>query len=80
MRTSQLIPVAEKVKRPKAAMSSDPLVWKVERLQCKTRQKVHIAARPGLARTSDQVVRCIMCNGFIKVTVPDKIVGGPFPA
>jgi hypothetical protein len=80
MRTSQQIPVTGKVKRLKAAMCSDRSIVKVKCLHCKTNQKVHVAARSGFAQMGDQVVRCIMCNGFIKVTVPDKIVGGPFPA
>jgi transcription elongation factor Elf1 len=48
--------------------------------RCKTKQKVHVAARTGFAQMGDQTIQCFMCDGHFKVTVPDRIVGGPFPA
>jgi hypothetical protein len=56
------------------------VIMKLECEFCKTSQKVHVAARTGFAQMGHQIVRCIKCNGFIRVTVPDKIVDGPFPA
>lgn len=56
------------------------VVMTVECQHCKTKQKVHVAARIGIAQTGDQTIQCIWCNNRFKVTVPDKILGGPFPA
>jgi hypothetical protein len=28
----------------------------------------------------DQTIQCIRCDNHFKVSVPDRIVGGPFPA
>ena len=56
------------------------VVMTVECPTCKTKQKVHVAARTGFAQMGDQTIQCIMCNNHFKVTVPDSIVDGPFPA
>ena len=56
------------------------VVMTVECPTCKTKQKVHVAARTGFAQMGDQTIQCIRCNNYFKVTVSDKIVGGPFPA
>jgi DNA-directed RNA polymerase subunit M/transcription elongation factor TFIIS len=56
------------------------VVMTVECPTCKTKQKVHVAARTGFAQMGDQTVQCISCDNHFKVTVPDRIVGGPFPA
>jgi DNA-directed RNA polymerase subunit M/transcription elongation factor TFIIS len=56
------------------------VVMTVECQHCKSKQKVHVAARTGFAQVGDQTIQCLMCNNHFKVTVPDRIVGGPFPA
>ncbi len=56
------------------------VVMTVECPRCKTKQKVHVAARTESAQMGDQTIRCIRCNTHFKVTVPDRIIGGPFPA
>ena len=56
------------------------VVMTVECQHCKTKQKVHVAARTEFAQMGNQTIQCIMCNNHFKVTVPDRIVGGPFPA
>ena len=55
------------------------VVMTVECSRCKTKQKVHVAARAGFAQMGDQTIRCIRCNTHFKVTVPDRIIRGPFP-
>jgi hypothetical protein len=55
-------------------------VMTVECQNCKTKQKVHVAARSGFAQMGDQTIQCLLCDKYFKVTVPDRIVGGPFPA
>ena len=55
------------------------VVMTVECQHCKTKQKVHIAARTGVGQMGDQNILCIRCNNHFKVTVPDKILRGPFP-
>ena len=48
--------------------------------RCKTLQNVHIAARPGFGGMGGEKVPCINCENRFKVTIPDKILRGPFPA
>lgn len=48
--------------------------------RCKTKQNVHIAARPGLGQISGEKVSCVNCDNRFKVTIPTKIIRGPFPA
>jgi hypothetical protein len=57
------------------------IVMTVERSRCMTNQKVHVNIRAGLPpKIGDQTVPCIQCDNHFKVAVPDKVVGGPFPA
>ena len=56
------------------------VVMTVECPRCKTKQKVHVDARTGPALMGDQTIQCIKCDNYFKVTVPDRIIGGPFPA
>src|SRR6266566_7871342 len=55
------------------------VVMTVECQHCKTKQKVHIAASTDGAQVGNQTIQCINCNNHFKVTIPDKIVDGPFP-
>ena len=55
-------------------------VMTVECQHCKTKQKLHVAASAGGAQTGGQTIRCISCDKHFWVTVPDRIVRGPFPA
>jgi len=55
------------------------VVMTVECQHCKTKQKVHIAARTGVGQMGDQNILCIRCNNHFKITVPDKILRWPFP-
>jgi hypothetical protein len=48
--------------------------------RCKSPQRIHIAASPGVRQLSGEMVRCISCDNRIKVTIPDRIIRGPFPA
>ena len=56
------------------------LVMTVQCSRCKTKQKVHVNARTGLAQMSNQMVLCLLCNNPFKMMLPDKIIRGPFPA
>jgi hypothetical protein len=51
----------------------------VECSRCKVQQKIHIAARTEFAQLAGERVRWINCDHSFKVTVADKIIGGPFP-
>ena len=55
------------------------VVMTVECQRRKTKQKVHVAARTGGLQMGEQTILCIRCNKPFKVTVPDKILSGPFP-
>jgi hypothetical protein len=55
------------------------IVMPVECRHCKTKQKVHVAASIGGAQVGDQTIRCINCPNHFRITVPAKIVAGPFP-
>ena len=63
--------------------SSDKKNYVVVTLQCprcKTLQNIHIAARAGFGGLGGERVACINCDHRFKVTIPDKIIRGPFPA
>jgi hypothetical protein len=63
------------------AMADDRyVIMTVECPRCKTKQKVHVAARTGFAQMGDQTIQCLRCDDHFKVTVPDRIIRGPFPA
>jgi len=47
---------------------------------CRAMQRVKVAAHPGFSGAGAQTVTCIKCKNDFEVNVPDKIVGGPFPA
>jgi len=55
------------------------VVMTVECQYCKAKQKVHIAARTDGAQVGSQTIQCINCDNHFKVTIPDRIVDGPFP-
>jgi hypothetical protein len=55
------------------------VVMTVECQYCKTKQKVHVAASPDGAQVGSQTIRCLNCNHHFKVTIPDRIIRGPFP-
>ena len=55
------------------------IVMTVECSLCKTKQKVHVSTGIGGAQMDDQEIPCLNCNGLFKVTVPDRIIRGPFP-
>jgi hypothetical protein len=56
------------------------IVKTVECTRCRTKQKIHVAARPGPTVMGDPRISCIKCDLHFKVSVPDRIVAGPFPA
>jgi hypothetical protein len=58
---------------------TDYVAMTVKCPRCKTKQKVHVATRPGPTQVGDQTIPCIQCDNHFKVKVPDKIVAGPFP-
>jgi hypothetical protein len=62
------------------AKESRFVVMTTECPHCKTRQKLHVAVNLGPAHLPNQYVFCINCDSEFEVALPDKIVGGPFPA
>lgn len=52
----------------------------VECPHCKTKQKIHVAFRAGFGQMGDETIHCLNCDNRFKVTVPHKIVDGPFQA
>lgn len=59
------------------------VVMTVECPTCKIKQKVHVAARIGFSQMGGQTIQCtiqcIRCSNHFDVSVPDKIIRGPFP-
>jgi hypothetical protein len=55
------------------------VVMTAECPHCKTKQKVHVAARTGFAQMGEQLIACIKCKKYFDVMFPDSIIGGPFP-
>jgi hypothetical protein len=63
------------------AVANEPyIIMTLECSSCKTKQKIHVAARPGFSKKADERIPCINCGNQFKVSVPDKIIRGPFPA
>jgi hypothetical protein len=56
------------------------VIMTVECSNCKTKQKIHVAVRPGFSKKADERIFCINCGDQFKGSVPDKIIHGPFPA
>ena len=56
------------------------VVMAVECPRCKTKQKIHVSTIGGGVKVEDQTIPCIQCDLNFNVTVPEKIIGGPFPA
>jgi hypothetical protein len=56
------------------------IVMTVQCSNCKTKQKVHVDSRTELPKMEDQTIRCLQCDSHFKVTIPDKILRGPYPA
>jgi len=66
-----------------AALRHEESRYVIRTLECKhcnTKQRVHVAAKPGPAQIGDRTARCIKCRKEFDVVVPDRIVAGPFPA
>ncbi len=47
---------------------------------CNTPQKVHLDARPKFGQARGERVSCVSCGHHFKLTIPEKIIRGPFPA
>jgi hypothetical protein len=56
------------------------VIMTVECSNRKTKQKIHVAVRPGFSKKADERISCINCGDQFKGSVPDKIIHGPFPA
>jgi hypothetical protein len=56
------------------------VVMTVECSRCKTKQKVHVNARPGIPPIGEQTVPCVNCDTRFEAMVPDRIIRAPFPA
>jgi CheY-like chemotaxis protein len=70
----ELIPTLERV----AGITADETT--IECPHCKVRQSIYVAAPPGVAKKERQYICCINCHSEFDVSVPDKIVAGPFVA
>jgi hypothetical protein len=55
------------------------VVMTVECPRCQAKQKIHVAVRTGPTLMADYRISCIKCDFHFNVSVPDRIVGGPFP-
>jgi hypothetical protein len=56
------------------------IIVTVECSSCKMKQKLHVASGTGAAQERAERIRCIDCGYYFAVSVPDKILRGPFPA
>jgi len=52
----------------------------IECPHCKVRQNIHVAVQRGPAKKERQYISCINCHTEFDVSVPNRIVGGPFIA
>jgi hypothetical protein len=56
------------------------VVMAIECPHCKEKQKVHVSVNLGPGHMPNLYPFYINCDHEFDVTLPDKIVGGPFPA
>ena len=56
------------------------VVVKLQCPLCKTMQNIHIAVRAVFGGLGGDRVACVNCDHRFKVTIPNKIIRGPFPA
>ena len=56
------------------------IVMTVECPRCETKQKIHVAFGARFGQMGEETIRCLNCDNRFKVTVPDEILDGPFPA
>jgi hypothetical protein len=53
----------------------------IECPHCKAKQKVRVTGRTGFSQMAGpQTIQCIKCKKDFEKSIPDTIVGGPFPA
>jgi len=55
------------------------VVTTVEFPRCKTKQKIRVAVRAGFSQMADESIPCLKCDKHFKVTIPDRVIRGPFP-
>jgi hypothetical protein len=46
---------------------------------CQAKQVVQVHARTGFIQTAEQTVRCLKCEKDFRASLPNQIIGGPFP-
>ena len=61
------------------AKDSQFVVMTIKCPYCKTKQKVHVGVNLAPGQMPNQYIFCINCDDEFDITLPDKIVGGPFP-
>ena len=78
------VPLAVRGKMPhgnQLMTDADYVVMTVKCARCATKQKVHVTVSTGnRTQLGDQTVQCVQCGNSFKVSLPDKIIRGPFPA
>ena len=62
------------------AKDSQFVVMTIKYPYCKTKQKVHVGVNLAPGHMPNQYLFCINFDHEFDITLPDKIVGGPFPA
>jgi hypothetical protein len=70
----ELIPTLERI----AGITANERT--IECPHCKVRQNIHVAVQRGPAKKERQYISCINCHTEFDVSVPNKIVAGPFVA
>jgi len=68
------------IRTESAVVNEHYVVMTVECPRCKTKQRVHVADPIGPAQMVDQMIACLDCNTRFRLTLPNRIIRGPFPA
>jgi hypothetical protein len=55
------------------------VVKTIECPECKTEQRIHVAAQTAPHHSASQYLWCINCESELELKSREKIVGGPFP-
>jgi ribosomal protein S27E len=63
---------------PQAQMKKSYFPMTISCGHCQQEQVVHLQGRTGCWQMAHQKVKCVKCEEYFEVMIPDAIIGGPF--
>jgi transcription elongation factor Elf1 len=63
---------------PQAQMKRSHIPMTISCSHCQQEQVVHLQSQTGLWQMAHQSVKCLNCEQYFDVMIPDAIIAGPF--